>query len=226
MAIYDYMTVSYARPQAAVPTNNPMVSDTAKEVLNPVGTTSGSSSIWGDLGRIGDIISGGGIINGSFVDRIFGRGTTSSSNSIWGDLGNIAGNYESALREAEAILGPQYQRAREQTMSEVDRNIVSRGFYGQAPGDAIRASTLTDLDMAYQAALGNYATNIMDRRAQMELQKYMFDKEMQEQRKQSEDRKKSSFWSGLGGVVGGIFGGPAGAAIGTAAGNILSSLFG
>lgn len=225
MAIYDYMTVSYARPQAAVPTNNPMVSDTAKEVLNPVGTTSGSSSIWGDLGRIGDIISGGGIINGSFVDRIFGRGTTSSSNSIWGDLGNIAGNYESALREAEAILGPQYQRAREQTMSEVDRNIVSRGFYGQAPGDAIRASTLTDLDMAYQAALGNYATNIMDRRAQMELQKYMFDKEMAEQRKQSEDRKKSSFWSGLGGVVGGIFGGPAGAAIGTGIGNLLSSIF-
>src|SRR5690554_1705840 len=224
MAIYDYMTVSYARPQAAVPTNNPMVSDTAKEVLNPVGTTSGSS-IWGDLGRIGDIRSGGGIINGSFVDRIFGRGTTSSSNSIWEDLGNIAGNYESALREAEAILGPQYQRAREQTMSEVDRNIVSRGFYGQAPGDAIRASTLTDLDMAYQAALGNYATNIMDRRAQMELQKYMFDKEMEEQRKQSEDRKRSSFWSGLGGVIGGIFGGPAGSAIGTAAGNILSSLF-
>lgn len=228
MAIYDYMTVSYARPQKEVPTNNPMVSDTAKEVPNPVGTTSGSS-VWGDLGRIGDIISGGGITNGSFVDRIFGsifgRGTTSSSNSIWGDLGNIAGNYESALKEAEAILGPQYQRAREQTMSEVDRNIVSRGFYGQAPGDAIRARTLTDLDMAYQAALGNYATNIMDRRAQMELQKYMFDKEMQEQRKQSEDRKKSSFWSGLGGVVGGIFGGPAGAAIGTGIGNILSSLF-
>src|SRR5690554_6765064 len=228
MAIYDYMTVSYARPQTGGTTNNPMVSDTAKEVLNPVGTTSGSS-IWGDLGRIGDIISGGGITNGSFVDRIFGsifgRGTTSSSNSIWGDLGNIAGNYESALKEAEAILGPQYQRAREQTMSEVDRNIVSRGFYGQAPGDAIRASTLTDLDMAYQAALGNYATNIMDRRAQMELQKYMFDKEMEEQRKQSEDRKRSSFWSGLGGVIGGIFGGPAGSAIGTAAGNILSSLF-
>ena len=225
MAIYDYMTVSYARPQTGGTTNNLMVSDTAKEVPNPVGTTSGSSSIWGDLGRIGDIISGGGIINGSFVDRIFGRGTTSSSNSIWGDLGNIAGNYESALREAEAILGPQYQRAREQTMSEVDRNIVSRGFYGQAPGDAIRASTLTDLDMAYQAALGNYATNIMDRRAQMELQKYMFDKEMKEQRKQSEDRKKSSIWSGLGMALGGFLGGPAGAAIGTGIGNILNNIF-
>jgi len=207
-------TVSYARPQKEVPTNNPMVSDTAKEVLNPVGTTSGSS--------------------------------------IWGDLGNIAGKYESALGEAEAILGPQYQRAREQTMSEVDRNMVSRGFYGQAPGDAIRASTLTDLDTAYQAALGNYATNIMDRRTQMDLQKYMFDtdvmdrraqmdlqkymfekemeeykkaqmdlqkymfdkgleeqwkmfeKEMQEQRQQSEDRKKSSFWSALGSVAGNI----------------------
>lgn len=179
------------------------------------------------------------------IDKLFSRGIFSStSNSIWGDLGNIAGKlelargmsgslsdnperrkYESALMEAEAILGPQYQRAREQTMSEVDRNIVSRGFYGQAPGDAIRARTLTDLDMAYQAALGNYATNIMDRRAQMELQKYMFDKEMGEQRKQSEDRKKSSFWSGLGGVVGGIFGGPAGAAIGTGIGNLLSSIF-
>lgn len=225
MAIYDYMTVSYARPQAAVPTNNPMVSDTAKEVPNPVGTTS-SSSVWGDLGRIGDIISGGGIINGSFVDRIFGRGTTSSSNSIWGDLGNIAGNYESALREAEAILGPQYQRAREQTMSEVDRNIVSRGFYGQAPGDAIRASTLTDLDMAYQAALGNYATNIMDRRAQMELQKYMFDKEMKEQRQQSKDRKSAAIWTGIGTALGGLFGGPAGAAIGTGIGKIINSIFG
>lgn len=219
MAFYDYKTVSYARPQKAVPTNNPMVSDTAQAALNPVGTTT------------------------DIVDKLFSRGIFSStSNSIWGDLGNIAGRmsgqmsgslsnnperrkYESALEEAEAILGPQYQRAREQTMSEVDRNMVSRGFYGQAPGDAIRASTLTDLDMAYQAALGNYATNIMDRRAQMDLQKYMFDKEMEEQRKQSEDRKKSSFWSGLGGVVGGIFGGPAGSAIGSAAGNILSSLF-
>src|SRR5690606_12988256 len=197
MAFYDYMTVSYARPQAAVPTNNPMVSDSAQTVLNPLGTTIGS-----------------------FVDRIFRVGTTSNSSSIWGDLGNIAGKlelargmsgslsnnperrkYESALMEAEAILGPQYQRAREQTMSEVDRNIVSRGFYGQAPGDAIRASTLTDLDMAYQAALGNYATNIMDRRAQMELQKYMFEKEMEEQRKQSKDRKKSGLLSGIGGVV-------------------------
>ena len=217
---YDYKTVSYARPQAAVPTNNPMVSDTAKEVLNPVGTTSGSS-IWGDLGRIGDIISGGGIINGSFVDRIFGRGTTSSSNSIWGDLGSIAGKtfgelsgrmsgkisdplsddperrkYESALGEAEAILGPQYQRAREQTMSEVDRNMVSRGFYGQAPGDAIRASTLTDLDTAYQAALGNYATNIMDRRTQMDLQKYMFDTDVMDRRAQM-DLQKYMFDKGL-----------------------------
>ena len=103
--------------------------DTIKTVMNPLGKTIGS-----------------------LVERMFGGGTTSSSSSgnsssIWGDLGNIAGNYESALREAEAILGPQYQRAREQTMSEVDRNIVSRGFYGQAPGDAIRARTLTDLDM-------------------------------------------------------------------------------
>ena len=199
MNFYDYKTVSYARPQAGGTTNNPMVSDTAQSVPSTLGTTIGS-----------------------FVDGIFSVGTTSgSSGSIWRDLGSIAGKtsgqmsgslsddperrkYESALREAEAILGPQYQRAREQTMSEVDRNIVSRGFYGQAPGDAIRASTLTDLDMAYQAALGNYATNIMDRRAQMELQKYMFDKEMQEQRQQSEDRKKSSFWSALGSVAGNI----------------------
>lgn len=221
MAIYDYMTVSYARPQAAVPTNNPMVSDTAQSVPSTLGTTTGS-----------------------FVDKLFSGGTFSSiSNSIWGDLGNIAGKmfgqmsgslsdnperekYESALREAEAILGPQYQRAREQTMSEVDRNIVSRGFYGQAPGDAIRASTLTDLDMAYQAALGNYATNIMDRRAQMELQKYMFEKEMEEQRKQSKDKKSSAIWTAVGTALGGLFGGPAGAAIGTGIGKIINSIFG
>ena len=217
MDFSDYMTVSYARPQAAVPTNNPMVSDTAQSVPSTLGT---------------------------ILDGIFSVGTTSSSSgSIWRDLGSIAGKtsgqmsgslsddperrkYESALMEAEAILGPQYQRAREQTMSEVDRNMVSRGFYGQAPGDAIRASTLTDLDMAYQAALGNYATNIMDRRAQMELQKYMFEKEMEEQRKQSKDRKKSSFWSGLGTALGGLFGGPAGAAIGTGIEKLISSIFG
>lgn len=217
MDFSDYMTVSYARPQAAVPTNNPMVSDTAQSVPSTLGT---------------------------ILDGIFSVGTTSSSSgSIWRDLGSIAGKtsgqmsgslsddperrkYESALMEAEAILGPQYQRAREQTMSEVDRNMVSRGFYGQAPGDAIRASTLTDLDMAYQAALGNYATNIMDRRAQMELQKYMFEKEMQEQRQQSKDRKKSSLNLGIGTIIGGFLGGPAGAAIGTGIGNLLSSLFG
>ncbi len=193
MNFYDYKTVSYARPQKALPTNDPMDFSDYKTV--------------------------------SYARPQAGGTTSSSSGSIWGDLGNIAGKYESALGEAEAILGPQYQRAREQTMSEVDRNMVSRGFYGQAPGDAIRASTLTDLDMAYQAALGNYATNIMDRRAQMELQKYMFDKEMREQRQQSKDRKKSSIWTGLGLALGGFLGGPAGAPIGTAVGNILSSIF-
>lgn len=221
MNFYDYKTVSYARPQAGGTTNNPMVSDTAQSVPSTLGKTIGS-----------------------LVDRMFGGGTTSSSSgSIWGDLGSIAGKtfgqmsgslsddperrkYESALMEAEAILGPQYQRAREQTMSEVDRNMVSRGFYGQAPGDAIRASTLTDLDMAYQAALGNYATNIMDRRAQMELQKYMFDKEMQEQRQQSKDKKSSSIWTGIGTALGGLFGGPAGAAIGTGIEKVISSIFG
>lgn len=204
MNFYDYKTVSYARPQAGGTTNNPMVSDTAQSVPSTLGKTFGS-----------------------LVDRVFGGGTTSSSSSsIWGDLGNIAGKYESALGEAEAILGPQYQRAREQTMSEVDRNMVSRGFYGQAPGDAIRASTLTDLDMAYQAALGNYATNIMDRRAQMELQKYMFDKEMQEQRQQSKDKKSSAIWTGIGTALGGLFAGPAGAAIGTGIGKIVNSIFG
>lgn len=223
MNFYDYKTVSYARPQAGGTTNNPMVSDTAQSVPSTLGKTFGS-----------------------LVDRVFGGGTTSSnsnSSSIWGDLGNISGKmfgqmsgslsddperrkYESALREAEAILGPQYQRAREQTMSEVDRNMVSRGFYGQAPGDAIRASTLTDLDMAYQAALGNYATNIMDRRAQMELQKYMFDKEMQEQRQQSKDKKSSAIWTGIGTALGGLFAGPAGAAIGTGIGKIVNSIFG
>jgi len=173
MNLYDYKTVSYARPQKALPTNDPIDLYDYKTVSyarpQAGGTTSSSSgSIWRDLGSIAGKMSGQ--MSGSLSDDPERR------------------KYESALMEAEAILGPQYQRAREQTMSEVDRNMVSRGFYGQAPGDAIRASTLTDLDMAYQAALGNYATNIMDRRAQMDLQKeqmdlqkYMFDKGLEEQ---------------------------------------------
>ena len=54
-------------------------------------------------------------------------------------------SYENALGQAEDVLRPSYDKSVKNTMQNVNNNMVSRGFYGQAPGDYVQQSAMAEL---------------------------------------------------------------------------------
>ena len=70
--------------------------------------------------------------------------------------------YGKALRQAEDILTPQYNQAKEKTMNNVNNNLINRGFYGQAPGDTMKSGVMSDMESDFQGQLARYATNLQN----------------------------------------------------------------
>lgn len=166
-----------------------------KGVLN-MAWGSSIGSIAGSVigGPIGGAI-GGGI--GGLIDSSF-----SGNNSKPKQPSRM--DYDTALGQARDILTPQYERSRDNTMNKINNNLVSRGFYGQAPGDALRANAMVDMENNFQGQLANYATNMQDNRFNQDMQNY----QMQMQEYNTPD----PFWSGIGSIAGSFLGGPGGEA--------------
>lgn len=112
--------------------------------------------------------------------------------------------YEQALKQAEAAMRPQYEKGRERVLDDIATNLVSRGFYGQAPGDAFTARTMADMESDFQGQLAQAATNLQN-------QQYMQDYQLYQTNLQY-GNQPDPFWSSLGGIVGSFLGGPGGAA--------------
>jgi len=47
-------------------------------------------------------------------------------------------SYDEALEQAQGVLNPLYDEQLEKNLQAVDRGNLSRGFYGQMPGDALK----------------------------------------------------------------------------------------
>lgn len=159
-------------------------------------------------------------------------------------------DYEVALRQAEEILGPQFERQKENVLGKMASEQASRGFYGQAPADAARQSAVADLLGRHQGNVASMGQNLKQQDWQREmqeeqmqfksaqqgwqnalqeeqlgLQKWQTEQQLNLQQQQMEQKEKNNFWSGLGslvGTVGGFMvGGPAGAGIGSQLGSWL-----
>src|SRR5690554_5806919 len=70
--------------------------------------------------------------------------------------------YEESLKMAEESMRPSYEKGRERVLGDVDRNLIGRGFYGQAPGDSLKASTMADMESDFQGQLARAATNLQN----------------------------------------------------------------
>lgn len=114
-------------------------------------------------------------------------------------------SYEQALGQARNILTPQYEKGRERVLGDVNRNLIGRGFYGQAPGDALRAGTMADMEADFQGQLASAATNLQDRRYAQDYQLY--------QTQLQQANRVDPFWGAIGQIAGGFAGGPAGETI-------------
>ena len=115
-------------------------------------------------------------------------------------------DYSEALKQAEKAMKPQYEKARARTLSDVDRNLISRGFYGQAPGDAFKARTMADMESDYQGQLSSAATNLQNQQYMQDYQVYQTELQQRNQQGQQMD----PMWQMLGYLGGSFLGGSGG----------------
>lgn len=135
-------------------------------------------------------------------------------------------DYQTAVNQAREYMQPEYENQLEETMGDLQTEQLSRGFYGQAPGDYIQSSVATDMSSEYQANLAREAQNIINQdfgrqmaESQFEFSQYQYENE--EEQEQGQNALDSII---AGASIGASFG-PWGAAIGGLAGLASSFLF-
>lgn len=69
-------------------------------------------------------------------------------------------SYDEAYEQAEDALGNQYRDNRQKVLDDINRNMISSGFYGQAPGDYLKQDAMTDMERDYEAQKSRYAQNL------------------------------------------------------------------
>jgi len=146
--------------------------------------------MWGEFGTIA-----GGIIGGSF-------GMPGVGASIGGSLGGMADsgpeapemiNYSGAKAQARDRLSNDFNKTMSNTMDRIDNQNVSRGFYGQAAGDALKQEAKGQMQADYQQNLANLASNIQQRKFNNDMKTY-----------QLEQQEYAAGQQGMGQMIGGI----------------------
>lgn len=79
-------------------------------------------------------------------------------------------SYDEALEQAQGVLNPLYDEQLEKNLQTVDRGNLSRGFYGQMPGDALKRSTALDVERARAGQIASLAQQMQGQSQQQALQ--------------------------------------------------------
>ena len=77
---------------------------------------------------------------------------------------------EEAEQQAQKLLNPIYDEQLEKNLQAVDRGNLSRGFYGQMPGDALKRSTALDVERARAGQIASLAQQMQGQSQQQALQ--------------------------------------------------------
>lgn len=70
-------------------------------------------------------------------------------------------SYEEATTRAQTVLAPVFERMMQETLADVSRHNISRGFYGQAPGDALAERMARDVAGQEAMAIGSLADQMV-----------------------------------------------------------------
>lgn len=104
-------------------------------------------------------------------------------------------SYEDALTQAEDALRNPYEENRKNVLNDINRNMVSKGFYGQAPGDYLTQDAMTDMANDYETQKSRYAQNLRNNDYAESYQKY--------QTELQQANQPDPFWSAIGTMAGG-----------------------
>jgi len=63
--------------------------------------------------------------------------------------------WDEAMRQATETLNPIYDERMQQTLRNVDKELIQRGFFGQLPGAALAGSRAADVERAKAAAIAS-----------------------------------------------------------------------
>lgn len=91
-------------------------------------------------------------------------------------------SYDKALNQAEDALQQPYQENREKVLDDINRNMISSGFYGQAPGDYLKQDAMTDMENDYQTQKSRYAQNLRNTNYREGWQKYQNELQQREKK--------------------------------------------
>lgn len=79
-------------------------------------------------------------------------------------------SYDEALEQAQGVLNPLYDEQLQNNLASVDLANISRGFYGQLPGDALKRSTALDVERARAGQIASLAQQMQGQSQQQALQ--------------------------------------------------------
>jgi len=136
-----------------------------------------------------------GLVAGGIASKLFGGGDDKPD-------APEKMSYQEALRQAEDALRTPYEENRENVLSDINRNMVSRGFYGQAPGDYLKQDAMTDMENDYQTQKSRYAQNLRNSNYAEAYQQY--------QTQLQQYNQSDPFWNTLGALAGSFVGSPGG----------------
>lgn len=71
--------------------------------------------------------------------------------------------YGEATSHAGDVINPMYDVKAKNTLEGLDKNLVSRGFYGQRPGDTLVMDTMGDLEAQRAAQIAGLANDMVGR---------------------------------------------------------------
>lgn len=71
--------------------------------------------------------------------------------------------YGEATGRAGDVINPMYNIQAKNTLEGLDKNLVSRGFYGQRPGDTLVMDTMGDLEAQRAAQIAGLANDMVGR---------------------------------------------------------------
>lgn len=78
--------------------------------------------------------------------------------------------WEQARKQAGDVLNPIYDQQSKNTLQNVDRQSIARGFYGQMPADAFRGARAADVEVARAGQIGSLAQQMQGQNYQQALQ--------------------------------------------------------
>lgn len=71
--------------------------------------------------------------------------------------------YGEAISRAGDVINPMYDVKAKNILEGLDKNLVSRGFYGQRPGDTLVMDTMGDLEAQRAAQIAGLASDMVGR---------------------------------------------------------------